>query len=320
MSGYLARRLLAALPTLLGITLIAFAILNLLPTDPILTWSEGMIPASAAETERLRAVLKSDEPPLSRYAAWVMALARLDLGSSLRDGRPVATLVAEALPWTLLLNGAALLLIYALGLPLGWAMSRRRRAPLPGAGTALLLMSVVPPFAAALLLQRFLSVRLGLLPLQGTGEAAGPAVFPHLVMPALCLALSGWGFVVRYSRSAFRAAIPETALAAARSRGLAGRALFRHFAVNALLPLLWLLGGMVPALLSGSVIVEQIFSWPGLGRLLLRSVEGRDYPLVLALVLLSAVAVLLGQLLADLLLPALDPRSREPLLGAEPGE
>lgn len=320
MSGYLARRLLAAFPTLLGITLLAFAILNLLPNDPILTWSEGMIPASAAETERLRAVLREDQPPLARYGAWVLSLARLDLGASLRDGRPVATLVGEALPWTLALNGAALVLIYGIGLPLGWTRSRRHRTRVPGAGVMLLLLSVLPPFAAALLLQRLLGVRLGLLPLQGTGEGGGFAILPYLVMPALCLALSGWGFVVRYSATAFRASIPEAAVAAARSRGLAGVALARHFAANATLPLLWLLGGMVPALLSGSVIVEEIFSWPGLGRLLLHGVEGRDYPVVLALVLLSAVAVLLGQLLADLLLPVLDPRTRAPMIEMEPGE
>jgi ABC-type dipeptide/oligopeptide/nickel transport system permease component len=114
--------------------------------------------------------------------------------------------------------------------------------------------------------------------------------------------------------------MPESAIAAARARGLAGSALVRHFAANAALPLLWILGGMVPALLSGSVIVEEIFSWPGLGRLLLRGVEGRDYPLVLALVLLSGVAVLAGQLLADLLLPALDPRARSPMLTSESAE
>lgn len=320
MSGYLARRLLAALPTLLGITLLAFAILNLLPADPILTWSEGMIPASAAEMERLRSTIRADEPPAARYLAWLLALLRGDLGASMRDGRPVATVVAEALPWTLLLNGAAVTLIYALGLPLGWALSRRPRTLTGGAGGAVLLLSIVPPFAAALLLQRLFGVRLGLLPLQGTGEGGGLAVLPHLVLPALCLALSGWGFVARFAAAAFRSSIPERAVAAARARGLAGRALARHFAANAALPFLWILGGMIPALVSGSVIVEEIFSWPGMGRLLLRGVEGRDYPVVLALVFLSGVAVLLGQLVADLLLPALDPRARSPMLGAESAE
>ncbi len=320
MSGYLARRLLAALPTLLGITLVAFTLLTLLPSDPILTWSEGMIPASAAEMERLRTALRSDESPAARYGDWLLAILRGDLGVSMRDGRPVTTLIAEALPWTILLNGTAIALIYGLGLPLGWALSRRRSRALGGANGLLLLLSIVPPFAAALLLQRLFGVRLGLLPLQGTGSGEGVAVLPHLVLPALCLALSGWGFVARYARVAFRHSMPESAIAAARARGLAGLSLVRHFAANAALPFLWILGGMVPALLSGSVIVEEIFSWPGLGRLLLRGVEGRDYPLVLALLFLSGVAVLLGQLLADLLLPALDPRARAPLVGTESGE
>jgi len=317
MSGYLARRLIAALPTLLGITLLAFAILNLLPTDPILTWSEGMIPASAAETERLRSALRPDQPAIERYGGWILSLARLDLGASLRDGRPVSALVAEALPWTLLLNGVAMLLVYSVGLPLGWALSRRRSPRLRGGGGALVLLSVVPPFAAALLLQRLFGVRWRLLPIQGTGDGGSLEVVAHLVLPATCLALSGWGFVARYARVAFRAVMPESAVAAARARGLSGASLARHFAANAALPFLWLLGGMVPALLSGSVVVEEIFSWPGLGRLLLRGVAGRDYPLVLALVLLSALAVLLGQLLADLLMPALDPRARAPLMESE---
>jgi peptide/nickel transport system permease protein len=324
MTGYILRRALVSLPTLLGITLIAFAILNVLPSDPLLTWSDGAAPASAEAMNRLRDALQPDSGPATRYATWLLGLLRLDLGRSLRDGRPVTAVIAEALPWTLLLNLAALAAIYALGLPLGWIGARRRGGAAAAAGRALLLaLSVVPPFAAALLLQRLFAVRLGLLPLQGTGTAGDPGVaaaadlLRHLVLPTVCLALAGWAYAARYARAAFRAVLSTEALAAARARGLHGLSLARHFAPNGALPFVWMVAGIVPALVSGSVVIEAIFSWPGLGQVLLRGVEGRDYPLVMALVLLSALTVLMGQLVADLLLPAIDPRLRETVARAE---
>jgi len=317
MTGYILRRALVSLPTLLGITIIAFATLNLLPSDPLLTWSDGAAPASAEAMSRLRDALQPDSGPVTRYATWVLGLLRLDLGHSLRDGRPVTAVLAEALPWTLLLNLSALAAIYALGLPLGW-VGARRRGGAGAAGRALLLvLSVVPPFAAALLLQRLFAVRLGLLPLQGTGAGDGPGVaaaadlLRHLVLPTVCLALAGWAYAARYARAAFRAVLAPEALAAARARGLHGVSLARHFAPNSALPFVWMIAGIIPALVSGSVVIEAVFSWPGLGQILLRGVEGRDYPLVMALVLLSALTVLAGQLVADLLLPVIDPRLRD---------
>jgi peptide/nickel transport system permease protein len=319
MAGYLLRRALAAVPTLLGISLLAFAVLSLLPADPVLTWSEAGAPLSAEGMERLRRELGTDRSPVRRYADWLAGAARLDFGTSLREARPVLDLVGEALPWTLLLNLCAVAAIYGLGLPIGWAASRRPGGILDRSSRGLLIaVYVVPPFAAALLLQRLLSVRLRLLPLQGVaaGDATGPAAAAfdlalHLLLPTLCLALSGWAFAAHFARAAFRSLLAPGPLAAARARGISGWRLARHFAPNAAAPFVTLLGAIVPALLAGSVVVEEIFSWPGLGRLMLRSVEGRDYPVVLALMMLSASAVLAGQLLIDLIYPALDPRLRD---------
>jgi peptide/nickel transport system permease protein len=323
MGGYAARRILLALPTLIGISLLSFLILGALPGDPIAAGLEGGGPLSAEAEARLRQELRLDRPLLVRYADWLAAAARGDLGRSLRDGRPVAGMLAEALPWTILLNAASIAAIYGLALPLGLLQARRPRSPAARlADTALTLVSVVPPFVAALLLQAFVSVRLGWLPLEGTGaglEATGGSgltlsalsVFVHLVLPALCLALAGWAFATRYARGAFASALSSTELAAARARGLSGVRLLRHFAPALALPLLWLVGGLVPSLLAGSVIVEEAFSWPGLGRLMVRAVLGRDTPVAMALLLLTAGAVLAAQLLIDLLYPALDPRLRE---------
>lgn len=329
MAGYAARRLLLALPTLLGISLLCFLILSVLPGDPIAARLEEGAPLSAEAEARLRAELRLDRPVMERYADWLAAAARGDLGRSLRDGRPVSGIVGDALPWTLLLNAAAVAALYAVALPLGLAQARRPRSPAARfAGAGLVAVSVVPPFVAALILQAIVSVRLGWLPLEGTGRDAvasgfGPAspglaaallsVAAHLVLPALCLALAGWGFAARYARDAFVQALPGSAVAAARARGLRGTALLRHFAPALALPLVWLLGGLIPSLLAGSVVVEEAFSWPGVGRVMVQAVLGRDTPVAMALLLLSGTAVLAAQLLIDLIYPALDPRLRDRL-------
>ena len=316
MAGFVARRVLLAGPTLLGISFLAFFVLSVLPGDPLAARIDADTPLSAEAEARLRAELRLDRPVLVRYAEWLVAAARGDLGRSVHDGRPVAGILREAAPWTLLLNLSALATIYGLALPLGLLQARRPRsacARLSEGG--LILASVIPPFVAALLLQALFAVRLGWLPLEGTGEprsgfASPGGLLSHLALPALCLALAGWAFATRYARGAFAEAVPASALAAARARGLRGPDLLKHFALLLALPLVWLLGGIVPSLLSGSVIVEEAFSWPGLGRLMVQAVLGRDTPLAMALLLLSAGSVLAAQLLIDILYPALDPRLR----------
>jgi peptide/nickel transport system permease protein len=306
MAGYFLRRFFAALPTLFGITLLSFLVIVALPGDPALSGVDPGAPLSAEAQARLHAVRPAEASLPVRYADWLLGVARFDLGRSLRDGRPVTELLEETLPFTLLLNLSALVLIYGAAVPAGLASARRpgsRRVQLTE--TALLVLSAVPPFASALLLQRWLSVRLGLLPLQGAGSPA------HLVLPAFCLAAAGAAYAARQAAAAFGTMFLSGETRAARARGLRGWALARHVLPNALLPFVWLLGGLVPGLLAGSVLVEEAFSWPGAGRLLVRAVSGRDQPVILALLLVSAIAVLLAQILADLLYPVLDPRLRD---------
>jgi peptide/nickel transport system permease protein len=322
--AFVVRRLLSLLPTLVGISLIAFFLLNLVPSDPVLTWSAGGRPPSAEALRHLEAELRIDRHPALRYLDWVGALLKGDLGHSLKDGRPVATIVAEALPWTLLLNAWALLAIYGLALPFGYL-----GAQAPGSiadrlgGWVLLWLYAVPAFAAALVLQQLLSVQLRILPLQGVGDphsptsgiAAGFDLARHLILPAFCLALSGWAFVARYSRAAFRSVIGRAFLVMARARGSSRTRAALHVAAGSAVSFVTLFGALLPGLVSGSVIVEQVFSWPGLGRLYLAAVQARDYPVVLGLTLLSAVAVLIGQLVVDLLYLLVDPRTRVGLVG-----
>ncbi len=317
------RRLAAMLPTVLGITIVAFLILNLLPHDPILIWSGEGPPPSAELMQRLREELRPDEGPLARYGEWLLALARGDLGRSIKDGRPVGAVVLEALPWTLLLNLCAVLAIYGLAIPFGLlgAASPGSAADRLGLWT-LLALYALPSFAAALLLQQVFAVGLGLLPLHGVtgpGEPLSPAgraadLARHLVLPTACLALSGWAYVARYARAVFRTVLAREYIAVARSKGLTLPRAFRHVAANAAIPFVTLVAAIIPGLIGGSVIVEQIFSWPGMGRLYLAAVEGRDYPVVMGLTLMSATAVAAGHLVVDLLYLAVDPRMRESLL------
>ncbi len=323
MMPFVLRRLLSAVPTLLGAALLAYLILNLLPSDPVLTWSGDAALPSAEAMRQLRSALRVDEGPAARLATWALALLHGDLGRSLRDGRTVASVIAAALPWTLLLNGAAVLVIYGLALPFGLIGAATAGSAADRLGRALLLvLYAVPSFAAALLLQQAFAVRLRLLPLQGVAAAAGPAgamargadLLRHLILPVACLAFSGWAFVARYARAAFRSTRGREILAAGRARGLSRARAWLHVAANAAIPLVTLLAALIPGLVGGSIIVEQVFSWPGVGRLYLASIEARDYPVVLGLTLLSAVAVLAGQILVDLLYVAVDPPARERLL------
>jgi peptide/nickel transport system permease protein len=322
MIPFLLRRLLSAVPTLLGAALAAYLILNLLPSDPVLTWSGDAALPSAEAMQLLRSELRVDRGPMARLAAWALALLHGDLGRSLRDGRMVSAVIAAALPWTLLLNGTAVLVIYGLALPFGLVGAAAAGSVVDRLGRALLLvLYAVPGFASALLLQQWLAVRLRVLPLQGVGgDAAGTLgragdLAWHMALPVACLAFSGWAFVARYARAAFRSDRGREILAAARARGLSRARAWMHVGANAAVPLATLLAALVPGLVGGSIIVEQVFSWPGVGRLYLSAIEARDYPVVLALTLLSALAVVAGQILVDLLYVVADPRTKERLLG-----
>jgi len=321
--GYLARRAASALPTFLGITLLAFVLLQLLPADPLQPGAgDGTISAEA--TAHLRGAAPTPLSPAARYVAWLAALARGDLGRSVHDGRPVTTVLAAALPWTLLLNASALLLIYGLALPFGLLS-----AAAPGSGFDrigggfLIVLYALPSFAAGLILQQWFAVRWDLLPLQGPPDLAPDAGYretvaataAHLALPAVCLALSGWAFVARYARAVFRSALGRQFLAAARARGLSRLRALGHAAAWSAVPFVTLLATILPGLAGGSVMVEQIFSWPGVGRLYLGAIEARDTPVVLGLTLLSAVLVLGANFIVDLLYAVVDPRIRDRLEG-----
>jgi peptide/nickel transport system permease protein len=324
MTRYVLRRLLLAVPTLAGIIVLVFLLLHLAPGSPVSALgAESGRRVSQRAAEEMRRVYGLDRPLPERFAKWIGRVARLDFGESFVDRRPVLERIGEALPYTLLLNGIALLLTLGIAVPLGVSAGGRPEGPLDRTSGALLFaLYSLPAFWAALLLQTLFSVKLGWLPLYGVASDApggGGRVLDraaHLVLPVVCLTYGSLAFFARL----IRASVAETRVAdyvlAARARGLSRReALWRHAFRNALLPLVTLLGLVVPGLLSGSVIIERIFAWPGLGRLYFDSILSRDYPVVLALSLLGAVATLVLTLAADVAAAAVDPRIRDGTLG-----
>jgi peptide/nickel transport system permease protein len=321
MRTYLLRRLLLLLPTLIGITLVTFVILSLVPGDPAAArlGGDSIHPIDPQALERFRTDLGFDRPIPLRYLQWLGRLVRLDFGRSFRDNREVWEVIGERLPHTVLLNLTALGLMFTLALPLGWlsAMWHGGRFDRLTA-TALYGLYCVPNFAVALLLQIVVAARWKLLPLQGLQSPfaadLGPLPwlwdrFVHLLLPAVCLGIGGLAYLTRFARAGLLETIRKEYVIVARAKGLSHRtAVLKHALRNSLIPLLTLIGMLIPALLSGSVIIERIFSWPGIGRLFFTAIGARDYPVIMGLTTLSALLSLGGILAADLLYAWADPR------------
>lgn len=322
MIRFLLRRLTLAVPTLFGIVVLVFVLLHLAPGSP--ATASGSVEsgrrASAQAREEMRRLYGLDRPLPEQFARWVGRVARLDLGESFVDRRPVSQRIREALPATLVLNGLALFFTLALAIPIGVAAGGRPESLFDRtSAVALFALYSMPVFWAALLLQTLLSVNLGWLPLYGVSSDPAPLGFAgvadrlaHLALPVTCLTYGSLAFFARLVRAGVVDARSQDYMTAALARGVSRRAaLWKHAFRNALLPLITLLGLLLPGLLSGSVIVERIFAWPGLGRLYFDSILSRDYPVVLGLSLVGAVATLAATLAADVAYAFADPRVRE---------
>jgi len=318
--SFLARRCASALPLLIGVLTLVFVLVEAAPGDPFqIEPGPGVSREAAAH---LREVYGTDRPFLQRYLAWLEGFLSFDLGVSLSYREPVAGLVRKALGNTLWLAGAALVLEFVLGTAAGVAAAWWQRRPLDRlVGGAATVLYSVPSFWLALVLVFLLSVRLGWLPASQMHSidvpelGAGPRLLDllrHLVLPCLALALPSAAGIALYVRQELKDLLGRPFVRIARARG-AGRVgiVLRHALKNALVPVVNLFGVALPGLVGGSVVIEVLFAWPGMGRLAYQAVLARDTPLVLGCVWVASLGVVGGSLAADLLSAVLDPRVRE---------
>jgi peptide/nickel transport system permease protein len=264
----------------------------------------------------LRAEMGLDDPIPLQYARWVDNLAQGKLGRSLSQGIPVTTLIAERLPATLLLSGAALLVTLAIGLPLGVISAVKRNGLVDYLVTGLAFLGMsVPVFWFGILLIIVFSVQLGLLPSAGMYTLDAPFSvgdrLRYLVMPTAVLAIANLAQITRYTSSSVLGVLSEDYVRTARAKGLGERlVLLRHALRTALIPIITVVGLMLPRLVAGTAITEAIFAWPGMGRLAVDSAVQRDYPLIMGITLLISAVVILSNLLVDLVYGWADPRIR----------
>jgi peptide/nickel transport system permease protein len=302
MIAYVARRLVRAVTTLLGTTLILFVLVRVVPADPAVS-----IAGPKADPETLAAIRRDlglDDPVLVQYGRYLGQLVRGDLGRSYVTGRPVATVIAERVPATALLGLVSLSIGFLFGLIAGMATAARQgsRADL-GVLVATLIGLSVPTFWLANLLIYVFGHRLHLLPLGGYGTVR------HLILPALTLGLVEFFFYARFVHTNISGTLASDYVRTARAKGAGPVRLYvRHALRNALIPIVTLLGLDVAALMSGVVLTETVFNWPGLGRLAVQSVFRLDIPVLAGTVLFSATLVLACNLAVDLLYGVIDPR------------
>lgn len=321
MAPWVGRRIAQALVTFVVALTLLFVIMRLAPGDPVARL-EGERPMTPAEIDRLRERYGVNQPIWRQYRSFIAGVARGDLGTSIEYNRPVTRLLAERLPATLLLGGSVLLLNFTLGLWLGVRQALRRGSREDRALTVLSLAGyAMPSFWLALVLAWLVGVKLRWLPSAGLSDPLlGPNaplslraadLLAHLALPALTLVVVTIAGAMRYQRAAMLEVLHLPYIVTARAKGLAERRVtWRHAWRNALFPVITLLGLWLPLLVTGSVFVESVFAWPGLGSLAAAAAGNRDYPLLMGTSILAGALLVTSSLLADLAYVTLDPRVR----------
>jgi len=301
---YLGRRIVALIPVALGVATLTFALIHLVPGDPVLAMLGDF--AAPADVVQMRHELKLDLPLWQQYLYFLSGIVRGDLGESTSQHEPVARLIRERFPATLELAFAGLFVAILIAFPLGMIAGANPggAADLGAMGFAILGISVPHLYLGPLLMIVF-SLDLGWFPLTGRGGLS------HLVLPAVTLGTALAAIIARMLRQSLVQVLETDYMRTARSKGLSRAAAVLHHGLrNALTPVVTLLGLQAGALLTGSIVVEMIFSWPGLGRLMITAINSRDYPLVEGCVLVFALSYVLVNMLTDLVYSVVDPRIR----------
>ncbi|MFK7778348.1 MAG: ABC transporter permease [Gimesia sp.] len=322
MFSYFVRRLFIGAITLVLITFIIFGLIRNMPGTPIsvnMAMTDPGKMLSKADEERMKKAYGLDKPWYQAYGIWVSNVLRLDLGRSISRKQPVSRLIKERLGPTLILSLSSLLLTYLLAIPMGlYSSARQGCLDERITGTALYMLYSFPSFVAALFLQIYLANKLGWLPLYGMksdGYASMTVpqqiwdIFKHALMPIICYTYGSLAYYSRFIRANMQEVMRQDYIRTARAKGLGPiNVLVKHAFRNTFIPLVTLIGLTLPSLLGGSVIIERIFSWPGIGQLYFESILERDYPTIMGLTLMFSILTLAGQLLADIFYAMADPR------------
>jgi ABC-type dipeptide/oligopeptide/nickel transport system permease component len=301
---YVVHRVLLAVPVLLGVATLVFSLIHLVPGDPATAMlGDGASPKDIAE---LRTSLGLDRPLAEQYVSFLRHAVTGDLGVSFRTGQPVTTMIAERVPATAELAIAAMLVAVAMAIPLGVVAAVWRGTAVDYSAMTFALAGVsIPNFWLGPLLAIVFAVELGWLPVSGRGTLA------HLVLPAFSLGLALAAILARMTRASLLDELGELYVRAARARGVSrAAAITAHALRNSMVPLLTIVALQFGAVLTGAVITETIFAWPGIGRLLIQSIGFRDYPMVQGCILLIATTYVTVNLVTDVLYGVLDPRIR----------
>lgn len=302
-----------SIPILFGITILSFAIMKAAPGDPMALMMDPTI--SAGDREKFIEKYGLDEPEHVQYLKWLGNMIQGDFGTSIvRKGTPVTDLIMARLPNTLLLMLVSTILALLISIPLGVLSARRPYSKLDyGITFTSFIGLAVPNFWLGLILIMFLAVNLGWFPTGGVMTLnANFSLWDrihHLILPAFVLATADMAGLTRYTRSSMLDVLRQDYMRTARAKGFKeNRVVYKHGLRNGLLPVITIFGLMIPSFIGGAVVTEQIFSWPGLGKLFVDSAFQRDYPVIMAMTVISATLVVIGNLVADILYAMVDPR------------
>jgi peptide/nickel transport system permease protein len=312
-TAYMARRVLLLIPLMLGLSVLMFGLIHAAPGDPVLALLSPQAASNPATLEQARENYGLNDPLPVQYFTWLGKLLQGDLGRSYAfNNALVLDLIGDRMWATIQLQGIALLLAIAIAIPVGIISATRQYSATDNAVTVGSFVGLaIPNFWLALLLQIWLGVELGWLPVlsAGQGDVAWPERLKFFLMPVAVAALPSIAYFARFMRSAMLEVIGQDYVQVAKAKGLGPRpVLFRHALRNALIPMVTVIGLQLPQILSGAVIIEQIFAWPGLGDLAYQAITRRDYPVILGVTLVTGFAVMVASVITDFVYVLVDPR------------
>lgn len=326
MRDYVIKRLILLVPTLLGITLITFLVIQLAPGSPVerkLQLEEGIKAESITKDiiEQTKKLYGLDKPIYTRYWIWLRQIATLNFGRSYKDHRPVIDKIAERLPITLSLNIISIILVYTIAIPLGvFSAIRQGRFSDRIITFCLFALYSIPNFWLAMVLIYFLGGGdfWDVFPVYGI-ISPGAEFYPfykiavnflwHITLPVICLAYADFAYLSRYQKGSLLEVLREDFVRTARAKGLSeSRVILKHALRNSLIPIVTIVASILPAMIGGSVIIESIFSIPGIGQLGFESILSRDYPVIMAIATITAFLTLIGILISDIAYVLVDPR------------